>query len=82
MWQDRKVRVPAGGQKRVAAGARRFFHLPPRNAREPLTIKVKFRGGAECWYEVHARGSVARYHGATAIHDVMREINQGGGRAS
>ena len=41
---------------------------------------MKYRGGAAAWYEVRARGSVGRFHGATALHDVMREINEGGGR--
>lgn len=43
-----------------------------------MTITIKYRGGAECWYEIRARGSLGRFHGATALHDVMREIMAGG----
>ena len=76
-WEWRKVRRPAGGQKSGSPQARRFRFLPSRNPREPLTIKVKFRGGPECWYEVHARGSIARYPGTRSIHEIMDEINCG-----
>lgn len=75
-WKRVKVRRPAGGHSDSQPKAGRWFRLPPRNPREPLTIKVKFRGGPECWYEIHARGSIGRFHGATAIHDIMDEINR------
>lgn len=70
------MRRPAGGQSTAAAGARRWFHRAPREPRDPLTIKVKYRGGDECWYEVHARGEVGRFPGHVALHDMMREINR------
>lgn len=75
-WKQVKVRRPAGGHSGSAPKAPRWFRLPPRNPREPLTIKVKFRGGSECWYEVHARGSIGRFPGYIAIHDIMSEINR------
>lgn len=73
-----KISPTAGGQQRGTPKASRWFHLPKRNSREPLTIKVKLRGGAECWYEIHARGSVGRFPGHVCLHDVMREINRSG----
>lgn len=69
------MRRPAGGQKTAAAGARRWFGRAQRDPREPLTIKVKYRGGEECWYEIHARGAVGRFPGHVALHDAMSEIN-------
>lgn len=77
-WEFKRVRVrrPPNGQKGSPPKAVRWFRLPHRNPREPLTIKVKYRGGEECWYEVHARGEVGRFPGYVALHDVMREINQ------
>ncbi len=75
-WRRTKIRRPAGGHSGSSPKARRFWALPPRNPREPLTIKVKYRGGPECWYEVHARGQVARYPGWVQLHDVMAEINR------
>jgi len=39
-----------------------------------MHITVKFRGGPECWYEVHARGRIARYPGYLGIDDIMAEV--------
>lgn len=75
-WKRVKVRRPAGGQQAPGAKRRRWHGSLPRNPREPLTIKVSYRGGGECWYEIHARGSMGRFPGITALHDVMRVINQ------
>ena len=75
-WRRVKIRRPAGGQNGSAPKALRWYRFPPRNPREPLHLTVKFRGGPECWYEVHARGSSGRYIGSTAIHDIMVEINR------
>jgi hypothetical protein len=52
--------------------------LPRRNSREPITIKIKARGGAECWVEIEGRGETNRYPGYTAIWDILRDINQEG----
>lgn len=75
-WRKTKIRRPAGGHSGSAPKALRWFSLPPRNPRQPLTISVKFRGGPECWYEIHARGQVGRVPGWLCIHDLMVEINR------
>lgn len=72
-----KVRRPAGGQKPSGPQARRWALRAPRNPREPLTLTIKYRGGPEAWYEVHARGEIGRMPGVTSIHDLMEEINRG-----
>lgn len=80
-WDWRKVRIscPAGGHQDSAPKALRWRFRPPRNPRVPLTMTVKFRGGAEAWYEIHSRGGVGRFPGHVCLHDVMDEINRGGG---
>jgi hypothetical protein len=75
-WRRVKIRRPAGGQKAPQPKAGRWHRFPARDPRVPLTLTVKFRGGPECWYEVHARGSAGRFIGTTSIHDVMAEINR------
>lgn len=40
---------------------------------------VRFRGGAECWWEITARGNVWRAPGYVSLHDVMARINHMGG---
>lgn len=75
-WKQVKIRRPAGGQKASLPKGGHWYRFPPRNPREPLTIKVKYRGGSEAWYEVHARGSVGRYPGYRSIHEIMSDINR------
>jgi hypothetical protein len=77
-WAWKRVRIsrPAGGQGGSAAKLHRFWGLPPRDPRSPLHLTVKYRGGAECWVEVHARGRIARYVGSTALADLVFEVNQ------
>jgi hypothetical protein len=69
------VRPPAGGQD-AAPKARRWYHRPRADWRNPTTVTMRYRGGAAGWVEVRARGSVGRFHGATAIVDVLAEITQ------
>lgn len=76
MWKTRTIRVPAGGQQAPGPKGRRWYLRPSRDARTPLTLTIRYRGGPECWYEVKARGSMGRFPGHAAIHDVMREINR------
>lgn len=49
--------------------------LVPRDAREPLTVTVTYRGGPECWWEIRARGTVIRRPGVTSLHDVLSHLN-------
>ena len=76
-WAWRRVKLNRAPQARGSASAAStfWFRLSERNPREPLKVTLKLRGGAECWVEVHARGGVGRYHGATALYDVLADIN-------
>lgn len=77
-WVPVKIRRPAGGQETAPKGRSRFWSRPKRDPRQTLTLSIKYRGGPGCWYEVHARGCVARYPGIVALHDVMTDINRTG----
>lgn len=81
-WVHKPDRIRAGSapQARRAAGSSRWGRLSRRRAEERLTITVKYRGGAECWYHIEARGSGGAFPGVMALHDVMREINEGNAR--
>jgi hypothetical protein len=39
-----------------------------------LTIKVTYRGGAESWWLVEARGSTGVFPGSCYIEDVMAAV--------
>lgn len=76
-WGWKRVKISRAPQANGSANAVSTFwrRLSPRNPRQPLNITVSLRGGPECWVEVHARGSMGRYHGATALYDVLADIN-------
>jgi hypothetical protein len=48
--------------------------LAPRDARQPLTMTVTYRGGPECWWEISARGVKIRRPGSVALHDVLSHL--------
>jgi hypothetical protein len=74
-WKRVKVRRPAGGQKRGASGGHSSLrHRANLNPREPLTLKVTYRGGNECWWQIETRGVTIRRPGYLALHDVLWEI--------
>lgn len=73
-WQNRMIRVPAGGQKAQPAEGGHPQRLPLRNSRKPLTVTITYRGGPECWWELKARGVTIRRPGALALHDVLSQF--------
>jgi hypothetical protein len=43
-----------------------------------MTLKVRYRGGAESWWLVEARGSQGVFPGSAALEDVMVQVlNEG-----
>lgn len=66
---------PRGASR--AGGASRWWKLHRRDARDPLTVTIRYRGGNEAWWYVEARGSSGAFPGYRSIHDVMAEINEG-----
>lgn len=80
-WRPAMIKMPRAPQasRTVTEGRHWFFRLPRRDARTPLTIRIHYRGGSECWYEIKARGGTLRVPGVRALHDVMSIINDGGG---
>lgn len=81
-WTYEPDRMPSGPRREGIrpAGSSRWSKLTRRDARSRLTITIKYRGGAECWYHVEARGRGGAFPGVMALHDVMREINEGNRR--
>ena len=76
-WEWKRVKVSASrreGRQNVPK-APRWGRLARRNPKDALTLRITYRGGAECWYLVEARGSHGVFPGHAALHDVMRKIN-------
>lgn len=76
-WEFRKIRKRPQGQQRGTPKASRWGRRSALPRREPLTIKVTYRGGPECWYEIHARGEIGRFPGYVCLHDAFQEIMLG-----
>lgn len=69
------MRSAAGTASKSAPKARRWGGLVRRSGREALTIRVTYRGGAEAWYLVEARGRSGVFTGVRSLHEVMQEVN-------
>lgn len=76
VWKQVKMSRPPEANSDSAPKARRWYTLPALDWRRPFTIRVKYRGGAECWFEIHARGQIGRFPGHVSLYDAMREVAQ------
>lgn len=72
----RRVKISTAPQAGTDSRRRRphFKGLKRRNPRDPLQVTIVFRGGAECWWELRARGAVLRRPGHNSLHDVLWEL--------
>lgn len=75
-WGWRKVKISTAPQANSDSRPKGVNprSLARRDPRKPLQVTIVFRGGAECWWEIRARGVVLRRPGYWAIHDVMTEL--------
>ena len=75
-WSSKPDKMRSGG----AAGRAGASKTPPfrgisrRDWAEPLTIQVRYRGGAEAWWLVEARGRRQAFPGHLSLHDVMAVV--------
>lgn len=67
---------PPDGNEHSRPTGRRWHHLPWRNPRDVLTVKIRYTGGAEAWVEIEARGSRGAWPGHVALFDAMAEVWQ------
>lgn len=71
---DRMAGRP-GGASRNGPKAPKFLSLRKRDPREPLSIRIRYRGGSEAWWYVEARGTAQAFPGHMCLHDVMSRVN-------
>ena len=72
---DRIRRRPPGGPNKASA-QQAFSGLARRNPRDAITITERYRGGAEGWWLVEARGRRQAFPGVLDLHTVMTVVNQ------
>lgn len=83
-WEWRRVRVTRGaaGSKAAARKGHRWRRFPRLDRSKPLQLRVVYRGGAQAWIVVTARGETNVYPGDVALLDLMSDVGQWqGGRA-
>lgn len=75
-WRYEKVRVsqPPEATGRGTPAGRRLRSLPRRDPREGINVTLKYRGGAQAWVEVRARGCVWHTPGDVSLYDVLRAV--------
>ena len=74
-WEWRKVKIQRrrNGPSKTAPKAA-TSRSGGRNMAVPLTIMLTYRGGAEAWWEVKARGRTYHFPGHLCLHDVVARI--------
>lgn len=75
-FEFRRVKITRAPQARTTSApqALRWRRLPRRDWRKPLTLTISYRGGAEAWVEIHARGDIGRYPGSAQIIDILGDM--------
>lgn len=73
-WRKVKMKPPPAGHGTARAKRGRWYGLAVWPRREPLTIKVGYRGGPESWWLVTARGRSGVFPGHASLEDVMSDV--------
>lgn len=69
LWEWRKIRRRPTGPSSASAAPIRGV-----SPRAPLTLTVRYLGGAEAWLEVRARGRTIKVPGHRASLDLMIQL--------
>lgn len=72
------VRMARPPEARSYSGPKglRWRKLPRLDWRKPVHLTITYRGGAEAWVEIHARGDIGRYTGNAQIIDILMDITR------
>jgi hypothetical protein len=73
-WRKVKMKPPPAGHQTVRAKRGRWHGLPTWPRHRQLRIEVTYRGGAESWWLVKARGRHGVFPGCLALDDVMAQV--------
>lgn len=77
-WQWRKIKRRPQGTTTARAKRGRWRGLARWPRSQHLTLIVQYRGGAESWWLVTARGQHGVFPGHAALEDVMSQVmNEG-----
>jgi hypothetical protein len=68
------MKPPPAGHRTARAKRGRWRHLRRWPRTERLTLKVLYRGGAESWWLVEARGTQGVFPGHASLEDVLHQV--------
>lgn len=74
-WEIAKIRRRPQRQAGSAKRRQLWARMSRRNPTQPLAVQLEWRGGAEAWVRVAARGSYRNYPGYATIADIVLDIN-------
>lgn len=69
-----KIKPPARATQAARRSRTVKALMRPWEPREKLNMRIVYRGGAEAWFEIDARGETWRFTGACTLYDAMAEI--------
>lgn len=73
-WRWAKIRRPPEAEESSPSEASPTRSLLAWPRKRPMSLRVRYRGGPECWWEVTARGRTIRRPGSVCLHDVLAEL--------
>lgn len=74
VWKRVKVSPAPQAQGQTPKGPFRWCGMSRWNRKEKVSLTVVYRGGAESWWLVTARGRSVALPGWMALEDVMAEV--------
>lgn len=75
-WRYVKIRTAPQAKEHRERSESALHSLLMWPRRKPMTLTIKWRGGAECWYEIRARGRTIRRPGCVALDDIMADLGR------
>ncbi len=77
-WRRVKMKPPPAGHNAARAKRGRWRGLSTWPRRRSLRLDIVYRGGAQSWWLVTARGSSGVFPGDACIEDIMSQVfNEG-----
>lgn len=78
VWEWRKIKRRPQGTNAASPKGSRWHGLGRWPRSQHLTLKITYRGGAESWWLVEARGRHGVFPGCAAVEDMMAQVfNEG-----
>jgi len=73
-WEWRKIKRRPQGTNTARAKRGRWYGLATWPRQRRLTLTVEYRGGAEAWWWITARGRSGAFPGSLALEDVLAQV--------